>query len=67
MGANRGPMVDARVEGDRIILELPFDAVGVDSSTGKSKVHASTRGNQQITLTVNGRSMPVSIGINVFG
>jgi hypothetical protein len=50
------------VRDGRLILSIPFDKDGVPSSTGKTTIHASTRGNQPIS--VDGHV--VHVGVNVY-
>ena len=45
-----------------ITITLPWDEKGADSASGKTKVHASSRGNQ--ALNVDGKT--ISVGVNVY-
>jgi len=51
-------------EANTIVIELPFDAIGRPSASGKSKVHASTNGNKPTNVEVGGK--PLIIGVNVY-
>lgn len=52
------------VKGNELIIVIPFDKVGRKSSTGKSMVHATTNGNKETTLDINGKNL--IIGINAY-
>ncbi len=48
----------------RLVITLDFDVDGVRSASGKSLVHASTRGNRTTELEVGGQSLV--IGLNAY-
>ena len=48
----------------RLVITLDFDVDGVKSASGKSLVHASTRGNRTTALEVGGQSLV--IGLNAY-
>lgn len=52
----------AEIKGKELIITLDYDKDGVASKSGKSKIHASTHGNQAITVA--GRTLHV--GANVY-
>lgn len=49
---------------NELVIRLPFSETGAPSASGKTKVHASTRGNQATTIEVNGQ--PLTIGVNAY-
>ena len=54
----------AEVKGNKLIIEVDFDEKGTISASGKSRVHATTRGNQPTTVEVGGKSLV--IGLNAY-
>ena len=54
----------AKVEKNKLIIEIEFNEQGEISASGKSRVHASTRGNQVTECKVNGK--PLVIGLNAY-
>lgn len=48
----------------RLVITLDFDVDGTPSSSGKSLVHASTRGNRTTELEVGGQNLV--IGLNAY-
>ena len=52
------------VEGDELVIRLPLNKSPVLSSSGKTLVVASTRGNQKTEAVVNGQ--PVIVGVNAY-
>lgn len=48
----------------KLIITIDFDPKGAISSTGKSRVHASTKGNKTTTVDVNGK--PLVVGVNAY-
>jgi len=54
----------AKIEKDKLIIEIEFNQNGYPSATGKTKVHASTHGNIQTSCLVNGK--PLVIGLNAY-
>ena len=54
----------AQIKGDKLIIEIEFNEVGYPSATGKTKVHASTHGNQPSNVQVNGKTLV--IGLNAY-
>jgi hypothetical protein len=57
-------MITVKIEGNNLILTLPFNPKGRSSKSGKSLVHASTDGNVATTTEVNGK--PLVIGVNAY-
>jgi hypothetical protein len=47
-----------------LVITLPLDMNGVASASGKTKVHASTRGNVKTSIEINGK--PLTIGVNAY-
>lgn len=58
----------ATVEKGELVLRIPIDTPDKAplSSSGKSKVLASTRGNMALDLKVGNKTFPVKIGLNVY-
>ena len=53
------------LKGSDLVITIPYDKAGAASASGKSIVHASTRGNQ--TVGVAGAPGGVlTIGLNVY-
>lgn len=52
------------VKGNDLVITLPFNKTGNDSKSGKTKVHATTNGNQASTVEVNGKQLIV--GVNAY-
>jgi hypothetical protein len=52
------------IENGELVIRLPLNKPPIPSSTGKSLVVASTRGNQQTEAVVNGQ--PVTVGVNAY-
>ncbi|MFA5355095.1 MAG: hypothetical protein WC291_12775 [Thermodesulfovibrionales bacterium] len=55
--------VEARIEGDKLIITCDLEEP-TPSSSGKTLVVASTRGNMKTTCMVNGK--PLTIGLNAY-
>lgn len=56
--------VQAKIEGGKLIITMPYDAIGAPSATGKTMVHSSSHGNQATACMVNGK--PLIIGLNAY-
>ncbi len=56
--------ISAKVEGGNLVITLPLNQSGNLSATGKTRVHASSHGNQATTVEVNGK--PLIIGVNAY-
>lgn len=54
----------AQIKDGQLVITLPFDEAGQPSSSGKTTVHASTRGNQPTTVQVDGKTLIV--GVNAY-
>ena len=54
----------AKVVGDKLVIEIPLNAVPVPSLSGKTWVVASTRGNKATEAQVNGKN--VVVGLNAY-
>jgi len=55
--------IEAKIEGNKLIITCDLE-VPVPSSSGKTLVVASTRGNMKTELIVNGK--PLTIGLNAY-
>ncbi len=53
-----------KVEGKNLVITMPFSEKGTQSGSGKSMVHASTSGNKDAGIKVNGKNL--IIGINAY-
>lgn len=47
-----------------LVITVPVDEQGTPSGSGKSLIHASTRGNVKTDLEINGQ--PVVLSLNVY-
>lgn len=47
-----------------LVITMPFSEAGGPSESGKTTVHASSRGNQATSVLVNGK--PLVIGVNAY-
>jgi hypothetical protein len=56
--------IDAKVEKGVLVIRLPINAEPPLSSTGKTRIVASTHGNQATSVVVNGEV--VKIGCTAF-
>jgi hypothetical protein len=57
--------VTARIEGDKLIIELPINTTDPPpSASGKTLVVASTHGNMTTEVMVKGK--PLVIGVNAY-
>ncbi|MBI3987393.1 MAG: hypothetical protein HY343_10755 [Lentisphaerae bacterium] len=56
--------MQARIENNKLIIELDLQNPPEPSSTGKTLVVASTHGNQVTELKIEGQ--PVVIGVNAY-
>lgn len=54
----------ASVEGDYLVIRVPMNAKPMPSSTGKTLVVASSHGNKQTEVEVQGK--PVIVGVNAY-
>ncbi|MBS1722469.1 MAG: hypothetical protein JSS66_05620 [Armatimonadetes bacterium] len=45
-------------------IAIPLDEAGRPSTSGKTKVHASTNGNVKTDVTIGGQ--PLTIGLNAY-
>ena len=52
------------IKGKKMVIEIDMEDVPTPSSSGKTLVVASSRGNMVTTATVNGK--PVTIGLNAY-
>jgi hypothetical protein len=48
----------------RLVIEIPIEDELQPSSTGKTLIVGSTRGNVETTVTINGK--PVIMGLNAY-
>ena len=56
--------MEVAIEGGVLVVRIPLNEQGEASASGKSLVHATTRGNVQTALKVNGK--PLTIGLNAY-
>ena len=56
--------VTARIDGGKLIIELPINSQPIPSSTGKTLVVASSHGNAPTACLVQGK--PLVIGVNAY-
>jgi hypothetical protein len=54
----------ATVEDGYLVIRVPLNPTPIRSSTGKSLVVASTHGNKQTDLEIDGK--PVILGLNAY-
>lgn len=52
------------LKGGDLVITLPLDKKGKPSKTGKTNVHASTKGNVKTEVEVNGQKLVV--GVNAY-
>lgn len=54
--------------GHRLLISLPWDPNGTKSASGKTQVHASTRGNKPLTLSLSDDkgTFEANAGVNVY-
>ena len=58
--------MQASVTKDKLTIVLDFDPKGRVSGSGKSRVHASTRGNRPAIVKIDGKELELTIGINAY-
>lgn len=51
----------AKIEGTNLVITIPMNATPVTSSTGKSKIVASTGGFMATTVSVQGQPVKVNL------
>jgi hypothetical protein len=56
--------VNARIEGNKLIVEIELNKEPEQSKTGKTLVVASTHGNKTTQAKVNGKN--IVIGLNAY-
>jgi hypothetical protein len=56
--------ITVRIEGDKLIIELPINKDPQPSASGKTLVVATTHGNVTTEVMINGK--PVVIGVNAY-
>ena len=54
----------ASIEGEYLVIKIPLNPTPVRSATGKTLVVASSHGNKQTELEVQGQ--PVFVGVNAY-
>jgi hypothetical protein len=54
----------ASVEGEFLVIRLPLNAKPIPSASGKTLVVATSHGNKQIEVEVQGK--PVFVGVNAY-
>ena len=56
--------MQVQIKGDNLIITIPFDEKGKASATGKTMVHATSKGNVDTGVEHNGQKLIV--GINAY-
>jgi hypothetical protein len=56
--------MNAQIIDGNLVITIALDVKGAPSASGKTMVHASTRGNVQTDLVLNGKKMV--IGLNAY-
>lgn len=51
----------AELKGNDLIITIPFDKIGKDSESGKSLIHASTKGAFTSEILVGEKKLVVSV------
>jgi hypothetical protein len=54
----------ASIEGEYLVIKVPLNPTPVRSATGKTLVVASTHGNKQTEVEIQGQ--PVFLGLNAY-
>jgi hypothetical protein len=54
----------AAIEGEYLVIKVPLNPTPVRSATGKTLVVASTHGNKQTEVEIQGQ--PVFLGLNAY-
>jgi hypothetical protein len=54
----------AQIIDGQLVITIALDSKGAPSASGKTLVHASTRGNVQTDVVLNGK--PLTIGLNAY-
>jgi hypothetical protein len=54
----------AEIVNGNLVITIALDKKGAPSASGKTLVHASTRGNVQTDVLLNGK--PLTIGLNAY-
>lgn len=54
----------AAIEGGYLVIRVPMNSKPVPSSTGKTLVVASSHGNKQTDVEIDGK--PVIVGVNAY-
>jgi hypothetical protein len=54
----------AKIVGNKLVIEIPLNAVPVPSTSGKTLVVASTHGNKVTEAQINGKN--VVVGLNAY-
>ena len=62
--AENAKKLTAAIEGEYLVIRVPLNAKPTPSSTGKTLVVASSRGNKQTEVEIQGK--PVIVGVNAY-
>jgi hypothetical protein len=54
----------AKIVGNQLVIEIPFNAMPVPSTSGKTLVVVSTHGNKVTDAQVNGKN--IVVGLNAY-
>lgn len=57
-------MLTASIEGEYLVIKVPLNSTPVRSATGKTMVVASSHGNKETEVEVQGK--PVFVGVNAY-
>jgi len=52
------------IKGNELVITMPLNKKGVLSGSGKSNVHASTNGNKDTGVQINGKNL--ILGLNAY-
>lgn len=56
--------MQVQIKGNDLVITIPFNKKGKASASGKSLVHATTQGNKETEVEVNGKTLV--IGVNAY-
>lgn len=56
--------MQVEIKGKNLVITIPFNEKGELSKTEKSLTHATSKGNVQTSVMVNGK--PLKVGVNAF-
>ena len=62
--AATGKALTASIEGDFLVIRVPLNSKPTPSATGKTLVVATSHGNKQTDVEIEGK--PVFVGVNAY-